>query len=647
MADEDNNRPKPETFMRRIKAEEKGLGKGKLTIYFGSAPGVGKTYRMLIDAQSLKKEDKDIVVGYVEPHARPETEALLENLEIIPIQVINYKNIQMKEMDTKAILLRKPHIALIDELAHTNAPGSHNLKRYQDVEEVLNAGIDVWTTLNVEHLESLNDQIFKMTGARIRETIPDSIFNSAPEVKLIDLAPEKLQERLEDGKIYLRNTANRAIQNFFRLQNLLALREIALRLVANRVDGQMRQYTDAHPIEGPWPTKDRILVGIYPSPGGERLVRSAFQLASHTDGDIIAFYVETPKSSNLTDQEHQWLMNAVEISKKLGAEIVWVKGEDVAEEIASYARSHNITKIVIGKPHKSLFPSLSEKIVKSTKGIDLILFAGHETEILPKKAFHIYKPWYYAISILAVVLFSVIGYLLRAPLGEINLLFVMVLPVIVSALYLGRGPTMVSGVLSLLLFDYLFVPPYLTLDISDTHYFITFVIYLGMVFLISNLAARLKLKISQTQQSESKSTLLYELSRDLVKAWTIEQAISTLVKHIKRYFKCEIAVFMPVNSKLTIKIATPGFRTNAKEMGVAIWVHNNGKAAGQGTDTLPGSWAYYLPIKTTNNKMGVIGFHFDNPKEDLTTENSILLEVIVHLGAMAIEAIGHYKAKEK
>jgi two-component system sensor histidine kinase KdpD len=646
MIDEDHKRPQPEAFMKRIKAEEKGLGRGKLTIYFGSAPGVGKTYRMLYDAQSLKKEGEDIVVGYVEPHARPETEALLENLEVIPIQTISYKGIPMKEMDTKAVLFRKPYIALIDELAHTNAPGSHNLKRYQDVEEVLNAGIDVWTTLNVEHLESLNDQIFKMAGIKIRETIPDSIFNSAFEIKLIDLSPEKLQERLEDGKIYLRNMADQAVKHFFRLQNLLALREIALRLVANRVDGQMRQYTDAHPIEGPWPTKDRILVGIYPSPNGEQLVRSAFQLASHNDGEVIAFYVETPRNSNLSDKERQWLMDAVETSKRLGAEIVWIKGQDVAEEIANYSRSHNITKIVIGKPHRSLFPSLSQKIVKSTRGIDLILFASHEAENLPRKAFHLTKPLNYAISILAVVVASIIGYFFRTPLGELNLLFLMFLPVIFSALYLGRWPSIMSGFLSLLLFDYLFVSPYFTLDISDIHYFITFGVYLGVVLLISNLASSLKLKITQMRQSESKSTLLYELSRDLVKCWTIEQAISMLIKHIKRYFKCEMAIFMPSKSKLAIKAATEGFRTNAKEMGVANWVLNNGKAAGKGTNTLPGSWAYYLPLKTTNKTLGVIGFHFDTPSEDLTTESNILLEVIVHIGAMAIEAIGHYKVKE-
>jgi two-component system sensor histidine kinase KdpD len=284
--------------------------------------------------------------------------------------------------------------------------------------------------------------------------------------------------------------------------------------------------------------------------------------------------------------------------------------------------------------------------VKNTRGIDLILFASHEAENLPKKAFLLPKSLNFVISILAVVVASIIGYFFRTPLGELNLLFLMFLPVIFSALYLGRWPSIVSGLLSLLLFDYLFISPYFTLDISDVQYFITFVVYLGLVLLISNLASSLKLKMTQMRQSESKSTLLYELSRDLVKCWTIEQAISMLIKHIKRYFKCEMAVFMPSKSKLAIKAATNGFRTNAKEMGVANWVLNNGKAAGKGTNTLPGSSAYYLPLKTTNNTLGVIGFNFDNPKEDLTTENNILLEVIVHLGAMAIEAIGHYKVKE-
>jgi len=641
MIDEECKRPEPEAFLERIKAKEEGKNCGKLTIYFGAAPGVGKTYTMLYDAKLLKAEGKDIVIGYIEPHRRPETEALLENHEMIPPRTIKYKGVCLKEMDTDAILSRKPQIVLLDELAHTNAPGSRHIKRYQDAEEILNAGIDVWTTLNVQHLESLNDQIFKIAKIHVQETLPDTMFQSAYDIRLIDLSTEKLRKRLKEGKVYVKDMAKQAISHFFQKENLLALREITLRLMLNRVNEDMRQYMKAHPIEGPWPTKERILVGVSASPDAEQLVRSAFTLASHNDGELIALYIETDKSTSLSEKERQWLMDAMEMAKKLGAQTVWLKGDNISEEIANYAKNHNITKIVIGKPHIRLFPSLAQKIVRSTKDIDLCLFAGGETDSDIKKKIRIpVHPFSYGLSALAVVIFSLIGFFLQENLGEINLLFLLFLPVILSALFLGRGASIFAAVVSIIIFDYLFVQPPFSFAISDLKYFISFGVYIAIVVIISNLTSKLRKRVKQLQQSEAKSTMLYGLSRDLVIAWDVDQVILTLIKHITQLYPCEVAAFLPVNSKLSTRTATSGWQDNQKGMGVANWVFTNGKSAGQGTSTLPQAGAFYLPIKTTDKVIGVIGFHFKNPQQVFTPENQDMLETITHLGALSIEGIG-------
>jgi two-component system, OmpR family, sensor histidine kinase KdpD len=657
MVDEDHKRPKPEKFMEMIKAGEENNGKGKLTIYFGAAPGVGKTYTMLYDARLQKSEGKDIVVGYIEPHKRPETEALLESHEIIPPCIVKYKNVELKEMDIDAILARKPQIVLMDELAHTNAPGLRNLKRYQDAEEILNVGIDVWTTLNVQHLESLNDSIFKIAKIHVRETLPDTIFNTAHEVKLIDLSPERLLKRLEEGKIYVKDMAEQAIKNFFKIENLLALREITLRLVANKIDEQMQHYMGIHPLQGPWPTKERILVGVYPSPDAEQLVRSAFKLISHSDGELIAIHIETSDNAQLSEKEHQWLTNAIEKAKKLGATIAWIKGEDVADEISNYAHSHNITKIVIGKSHKQLFRSLSQKIITSAKDIDLFLIAGHSKEEYKPHKKIISRPFDYVVSAIAVTLVSLLGYLVQDVLGETNLLFLLLLPVILIAVYLGRGPSIFAACISIIFFDYLFVLPHFTFVISDFKYFFSFAAYLGIVVLISNLTFRLRNRIKQVKESEAKSTMLYELSRGMVAAKGIDETMSILTKHIQEFFPCEVAAFLPVTTcdeqpsacevaaflnmdhKLSVKAQTSGFKVDSKELAVANWVMINGRPAGPSTGTLPEAWAYYLPLKTSEKIIGVIGFHFENSHEALTTENKIMLETMIQLSALAIERL--------
>ncbi len=641
MTDTEHKRPEPESLLAIAQQEETAKKRGKLTIYFGAAPGVGKTYSMLTDARMRKKEGIDIVIGYVETHGRAETETLLEGLEIIPLIVTDYKGVQLAEMDLESILKRRPRIVLVDELAHTNAPNSRHAKRYQDAEELLNAGIDVYSTLNVQHLESLNDIVFRITEVRVSETIPDTFFQLADEIKLVDIPFEELLKRLKEGKVYAKDMAETAVKRFFKPGNLLALREMSLRLVAGSVDEKMLQYMRVHAIAGPWSATERILVGVLASPYAEQLIRSAFRIASELNIEWVAIYVETAKYAQLSDKEHEWLKNAMDLAEKLGASVVWIKGDDIAEEIARYAQSHNVTKIVMGKPrHFGLFPTLARKILVRTKDIDVFLFAGKSEQHIPKKKIALISPLNYVISAVAVILGSLFGFLLRDILGPINLLFLMLLPVVIIAIYLGRGPSIFAAVLSVLIFDYFFIPPYFSFAVSDVRYFLSYLLFIAFAFVISNLASRLDYKVRQLQKSESRNTILYELSRDLVTSQNMDQVFHLMIHHTRQIFPCEMAIFLPENGEISVRASTDGFQINPKELGIATWVWHNGEPAGMGTDTLPEAWAYYLPMKTADTLKGVVGFHFDNPGQILTPENKIVIDTIARLGALAIERIG-------
>ncbi|MCE8429759.1 MAG: sensor histidine kinase KdpD, partial [Candidatus Methanoperedens sp.] len=641
MIDTEHKRPEPESLLEIAQQEETAKKRGKLTIYFGAAPGVGKTYSMLSDARIRKKEGIDIVVGYVETHGRAETETLLEGLEIIPLIVSDYKGVKLAEMDLESILERCPRIVLVDELAHTNAPNSRHAKRYQDAEELLNAGIDVYSTLNVQHLESQNDTVFRITGIRVSETIPDTFFQLANEIKLVDLTFEELLKRLKEGKVYAKDMAENAVKRFFKPGNLLALREMSLRLVAGSVDDKMLQYMRVHAIAGPWSATERILVGVLASPYAEQLIRSAFRIASELNIEWIAIYVETAKHAQLSDKEHEWLKNAMDRAEKLGASMVWIKGDDIAEEIARYAQSHNVTKIVMGKPrHFGLFPTLARQILVRTEDIDVFLFAGKSEQHIPKKKIALNSPLNYVISAVAVILGSLFGFLLRDILGPINLLFLMLLPVVIIAIYLGRGPSIFAAVLSVLIFDYFFIPPYFSFAVSDVRYFLSYLMFIAFAFVISNLASRLDYKVRQLQQSESRNTTIYELSWDLVTSPNMDQVFHQMIHHTRQIFPCEMAIFLPENGLISVRASTDGFLINPKELGIATWVWLNGEPAGMGTDTLPEARAYYLPMKTADTLKGVVGFHFDNPGQILTPENKIVIDTIARLGALAIERIG-------
>lgn len=642
MADEEHKRPSPEALLKLTQQAEALKKRGRLTIYFGFAPGVGKTYAMLTDARLRKREGTDVTVGYVETHGRSETDVLLDGLEVIPPLVIEYMGVKLKETDLEKIFVRKPKLVIVDELAHTNAPGSHNAKRYQDIEEILNAGIDVYTTLNVQHIDSLNDTISQITGIRIRETVPDTFIESANEIKLIDLSPEELLKRLGEGKVYVKDMAGLAVNSFFRPGNLLALRQLALRIVADRVDERMRGYMHAHAIAGPWPAKELILTAVFASPYAEKLVRSAFRLAHEVDAEWIAFYVETEKHNRLSVQEKDWLNKAMDLAKKLGATVAWIKGNDVVQAIVDYIQDNNVTRIVMGKSrHFGLFPSISQKILTKTPNVDVYMIDAKVDAKKPgmtfKRPIITSSPKKYALGFLSVVAVSLVAFVFRNHLSQINLLFLLLVPVIVSAIYLGRGPSFISAIISILIFDYLFVKPYYSFTISDAGYFLSFTVYLIIAIVISNLAYKLRNRMELLKRSEAENSAFYGLSRDLVTAVNTEQVLAILVRHTTRIFRCDMAIFFPSSDKLVVKTKTTEFEVNEKVLAVASWVLINKQSAGHGTNTLPQERATYLPMMVEDNIIGVIGFLFGNAEPVITPEDMAVMETIARIGAVAIE----------
>lgn len=643
MADEEFPRPSPEALLHLAQREEAQKLRGRLTIYFGAAPGVGKTYAMLADARLRRQEGADVVVAYVATHGRAETEALLGGLEIFPPKVFQYKGMHLQEVDLDGIMKRQPQIVLVDELAHTNAIGARHAKRYQDVEELLQAGMNVYTTLNVQHLESLNDVIYQIMGLRVRETVPDTIIQAADEIKLIDLPPEELLKRLSEGKVYVKGIVGIAVENFFRPGNLLALREMALRIVAGSVDSRMLQYMQAHAIAGPWPVQERVVVGVFASPYAEKLVRAAFRLATELRAEWTAFHVETEQNRKFSPQEKAWLNKALELSSQLGGRVVWLKGRDAVQEITEYALQNNVTKIVIGKPQGfGIFPTIAQRLLAKTPKIDIYLLDAREEETegrsLPRQRLMPGRPINYLMSLLAVAAVTAIAFALRHLLSEVNLLILFLLPIAGSALYLGRGPSVFATIISVLAFDYFFVQPYFTFAVSDVQYFLSFVIYASVAVLISNLASLLRHKVELLKASEARSTVLYALSLDLVTAHNVDQVLQILVRHTRQIFPGEMAIFLPVGRMLEVEAVTQGFEVNPKIMGVASWVLYNRQAAGRGTSTIPQASASFFPMVTGDRIMGVMGLTPAGTPV-WTPENLVVINTVAHLGAMAFERI--------
>jgi two-component system sensor histidine kinase KdpD len=650
-------RPDPDALLARVRREEAQAKRGRLKIFLGASAGVGKTYAMLTEEREEQARGTDVVIGVVETHGRSEIEALTTGLQRIALREVPYKGTVLREFDLDAALARKPAVLLVDELAHANAPGSRHPKRWQDVEELLAADIDVRTTLNVQHLESLNDVVGQITGIRVFETLPDQVFEKADEVELVDLPPDELIERLREGKVYLPEQALRAVDQFFRKGNLIALRELALRRTAERVDAQMRDYRAEAGIRASWPAAERVLVTVGPTPDAEHLVRAARRLAAALDAPWTALYVETPALERLPEAERDRTLGALRLADQLGGKSVVIGGGDVAAAVLEYARAQNVTRILVGRPHRR---GLRRWIVGSTS--DRIIAGGHDLDVAvvgaedrpttlaapliarSRDALGIQRPqkrrWKrYALGVAVALVVTVLGLPARGTFELANIVMIYLLGVAVVAIHLGRGPSILASVLSVAAFDYFFVPPYHTFAVSDMRYALTFAVMLAAGIVLSNLAARARLQARISGYREQRASALYQMSRELAATEKLEEIVAIAVKHVSEVFVSQSVVLLPDDKgRVRYPRAESRFGSlHGADLSIAQWVHDHGQVAGLGTDTLAGSDTLFVPLVTPNRTIGVLAILPANPRRVFVPEQRHLLDTFGGQVALAIE----------
>ena len=641
-------RPDPDSLLKRVQEEEKRQARGKLRIFFGAAAGVGKTYAMLQAAQEARSDGVDVVIGWVQMHGRPETEALLEGLEVLPPRSIEYAGKQVPEFDLDAALKRRPTLILVDELAHTNVPGSRHAKRCQDVQELLEAGIHVYTTVNVQHLESLNDVVTQITGVPVHETVPDSILEQADEVELVDLPPDDLIQRLKEGKVYIPEQAAHAIENFFRKGNLIALRELALRRTAERVDDQMQVYRRDHAVPQTWPAAETIMVCVNPNPRGVRLVRAAKRMAAGLHAKWVAVYVQTPEHLRRPQTDRDRVIQTLRLAEQLGAETVTLSGHRVSQEILSYARNRNVSKIIVGKPLRArwkelVFGSVVADLVRESGEIDIYVITGEAGPSRPFVDRVLRKPTSkgqaYGESVLSVVVSTALAWLMFPHFELTNIVMVYLLSVVLAAIRLGRGPAVLASFLSVAAFDFFFVPPYFTFAVSDTQYLVTFVVMLLVALITSNLTVRIHEQAEAARERERRTAALYAMSRELVMHRLVDNLIRVASRHIREMFKGQIAVLLPdaAGRLMMPRGEQVSFVFDSKNKGVAQWAFDHGQMAGMGTDTLPGADALFLPLVASQRTVGVLAIRPEQPRELLAPDGLHLLETFASQMAAAVE----------
>lgn len=639
-------RPDPDALLAAMREQEPAQPRGKLKIFLGYAAGVGKTFAMLEAARQRKLQGMDVVVAYVETHGRTETEALLDGLELIPRASIEYRGVILPEMDIDAVLKRRPQLALVDELAHTNAPGSRHPKRVQDVIELLEAGIDVYTTLNVQHLESLNDVVAQITGVTVRETLPDSIIDTADEIELVDLPPDELLARLREGKVYMAEQAQRAIQKFFRKGNLTALRELALRRAAQRVDNQMHAYMQTRAIPGPWAATERLLVAVNSGALGEKLVRAARHLADELNAEWHVIYVETPEELHLSQPQQDQLARTLRLAEELGAQVQTLPAQSIVPALQEFARARNVTKIIAGKPRRPrweefLRGSTVDRLIRTSGKIDVyVISGGAEPAPLVREGWVPHRPLLrYAYAVLLVVAATLFGALISPYLSPTNLVLFYLLAVVIAAVYLGRGPAVLTSLLGVLAFDFLFVPPRGTFVVADAEYILTFLALFLVGLVVSQLAARVREQADAARQREQDSTTLYALSRELAVAADLDDVLRAVRTNAAAIFERRVVVFLPSPSTHRLAPATKedqlAIETN--ELAVAVWAFEHGQPAGRDTDTLPAAKMRFMPLKTARGILGVIGVAPTDSDHHLSPAQRRLFEAFASLAAVAIE----------
>jgi two-component system sensor histidine kinase KdpD len=626
--------------------------RGRLKIFLGAAPGVGKTYEMLSAARVRYQEGADVVVGVVETHGRKETEALLEGLEIIPRRPVEYRGRVLEEMDLDALLARRPQLALVDELAHSNAPGSRHPKRYMDVDELIAAGIDVYTTLNVQHIESLNDVVARITRIRVRETVPDSVIDKADDIELIDLTPEDLIQRLRDGKVYVPHQAERAVRNYFQPGNLTALRELALRRTAQRVDEQMVRYMQAHAIPGPWAAGERVLACVGGDSSSTDVVRHAKRMADSLKAPWTAVHVETGRNLNLSDAERDRISEVLRLAQRLGADTVTLPGQEVADTIAEYARTNNFTHIIIVQPPRSfwldlLHGSLAQALIRKAGGASVhVLGRTREAtgrpeprvlrETAPKGSDA--RAYFGSLAFVAVSLG--VALVLHRMLGVASVALTFLTAVLVCAVVYGLWPALFASFVSVLAYNFFFLPPYYTFTIADPENVVALFFFAITAVIASNLTARVRAQAITARQRARTTEELYQFSRKLAGAANLDDLLWATVHQIALMLKVRVVILLPEDSKMVVRAGFPPEDTlDAADLAAAKWSWERNHAAGRGADTLPGAKRLFLPMQTGRGAVGVIGIDRDEPGPMLTPDQHRLLDALADQAALAIERV--------
>lgn len=646
-APREEGRPSPDALLAEA---SRGI-RGRFKLFLGAAPGVGKTYEMLRVGQAKLAEGVDAVIGVVETHGRAETAALVESFEVIPRRKLNYKGRDAEEMDLDAILKRRPQLVLVDELAHTNVEGSRHPKRYLDVQEILAAGIDVYSTMNVQHLESLNDVVAKITRIRVRETVPDNLLELADEIEVVDLTPEALMDRLNEGKVYVRDQAQRALKHYFSLGNLTALRELALRATAQRVDNQMLQYMRSHAIAGPWAASDRVLVCVSEDPRSAELLRYTRRVAERLKAKWTALYIESPRHAMLSEAQHDAVADTMRMAEKLGGEAITIPGDRIADDVLAYAKANNFTHIVIGKSERSrwfemLHGSVVHQLVRRSGTISVHVIAGEseaqtvkgaalQTESVPLTV----DPLAYLVSALMVAAAVGVSLLIDRFVALPNLSLVFLTAVLFSALRYGLWPSIMVSLLSVAAYNFFFLPPLYTFTIADPANVLALIFFLIAALVVSNLTAQ-KQRQTQSMAARAKTTAeLYAFSRKLAGIGSMEDLMWVVTYQIAAMLGCDVVVLLPGSDGLQVRAGyPPEDALDSADMAAAQWTWTRNHAAGRGSDTLPGAKRLFLPIQTQRGAIGVVGIVRERPAL-LSPDERRLLDALLDQAAVAIERV--------
>ncbi len=650
-------RPSPDALLAQARRE--APGRGRLKIILGAAPGVGKTYEMLTTAHARRREGVDVVVGVVETHGRPETEALVAGLEVLPRRAVPYGSGTLGEMDLDGLLARKPRLALVDELAHTNAPGSRHPKRYLDVEELLQAGIDVHTTLNIQHVESLNDVVAQITRIRVRETVPDSILDRADDIEVIDLSPDDLIRRLQEGKVYLPRQAERALEHFFSPGNLTALRELALRRTAQQVDDQLVTHMRAHAIPGPWAAGERVLVCVSEDPRSGSLVRYAKRLADRLRAPFTALTIESRRSASLSEAERDRIADTLRLAERLGGETATLPSQGrIADDVAGFAREHNVTHVVIGKSTRSrwfelLHGSVVHDLLRRSGPISVHVVAGEEVagDPAPHKGVRTASPprptlLPYGAALAAVAVALGVGLALQPSLGHESTDLVFLTAVVAVAVRFGLYPSLAAVLGSSLAYNFFFLPPLYTFTIADPTNVVALFFFTLVAVVVSNLAARVRAEATISRTRSKATEALYGFSRKLAGCGTLDDVLWATAYQIALMLRLRVVLLLPQEGAAARSGAIavmagypPEDFLDEADLAAATWTFDHGRPAGRGADTLPGARRLFLPLRTGRGMVGVVGLDGDKPGPLLTPDQRRLLDALADQAALAIERV--------